>query len=246
MTLRLTNLVPVYQQEQQLKTALRTSIANLDTGDRPRVISQWHIDNITAAVAVVASKSNLQATSEQQAMIYIALCRIVVTILTLHRQRLGGRYHLLLPALQSLLRCLFIPYSYPPVPVSAHPYTVTHAASFTRILTMLCSPTVSAVSRRSKREQRSDNHILNDPTKKAKITAGKNLHYLIMTYCHCQTEGRLTFEVKRKLEPGLWAMLEVVPMEVLRTMNAGMDAAGRGIWKGLWEEWRRSTGKGKL
>lgn len=89
-------------------------------------------------------------------------------------------------------------------------------------------------------------HSLNDPTKIAKSIAGQHLHYLIMTYCEYQLKGRLTQEVREKLRPGIWAVLDVISQETMRVMNAGMDKAGRAVWKGLYEEWRRDgRGEGK-
>ena len=103
---------------------------------------------------------------------------------------------------------------------------------------MLCSPTVSAVSHsRNSRQQE-----LNDETKKARSIAGQHLQYLIMEYCSCQLKGRLLPEVKTALNPGIWAVLDVVQQEVMRTMNAAMDPASRSIFKALYEDYRRVGG----
>ena len=63
-----------------------------------------------------------------------------------------------------------------------------------------------------------------------------------MEYCSCQLKERLLPEVKQAMRPGIWAMLEVVPQEVMRTMNAAMDGASRSIFKALYEEYRRLGG----
>jgi nucleolar pre-ribosomal-associated protein 2 len=34
-------------------------------------------------------------------------------------------------------------------------------------------------------------------------------------------------------------VLDAMGMEVMRSMNAGMDASQRAIWKGLYEDWVR-------
>ncbi|KAL8875953.1 MAG: hypothetical protein Q9198_005766, partial [Flavoplaca austrocitrina] len=94
----------------------------------------------------------------------------------------------------------------------------------------------------------SEHHSLNDPTKIAKSMAGQHLHYLIMTYCDYQLSGRLTQEVREKLRPGIWAVLDVISQETMRVMNAGMDKTGRAVWKGLYAEWRRDghgAGRGR-
>ncbi len=55
----------------------------------------------------------------------------------------------------------------------------------------------------------------------------------------CQLKGRLTPEMKIALEPGLYAVLNVMTKEGMRTMNAALDDSGRAVWKVLYEEWRR-------
>ena len=176
-------------------------------------------------------------------MMFTGLCRIFGTILTILRTKIGGRYHLVLSALQSLLRCLFVPFtttdSSPEVPSS---FTETHAATYARILTILCDPTVSAVTR-SKYHLRPE---LNDETRKAKDIAGQHLSYLIMEYCDCQLKGRLSPEMKTALNPGLYAVLAVMPQEVMRTMNEAMDESARAVWKALYEDYKRFGRNGRF
>lgn len=61
-----------------------------------------------------------------------------------------------------------------------------------------------------------------------------------MHYCTCQLQGRLEPAVKEKLVPGVYAVLDVMMKEGMRTMNAALDEGGRGVWKGVYGEWRRS------
>ncbi|KAL8815983.1 MAG: hypothetical protein Q9223_004941 [Gallowayella weberi] len=211
---------------------------NLILHKLPRTITQFHIDQIMAVIAKSASRHPLpnNHTPKQAGLQYLAFCRVLSAILAFHRKRLGGRYHLMLPVLQSLLYPLFIPYKSISVP-SVEIYTATCASAYSRILLQLADPSLSSVTDHSRKSRR--HQTLNDATKIAKSIAGQHLHYLIMTYCDCQLKGRLTQEVREKLRPGLWAVLDVIPQEVMRVMNAGMDKAGRGVWKGLYQEWRR-------
>ncbi|KAL8845049.1 MAG: hypothetical protein Q9176_000721 [Flavoplaca citrina] len=126
-------------------------------------------------------------------------------------------------------------------------YTAIHAKAYSHLLLQLADPPLSSVSSHH-RKKSSEHHSLNDPTKIAKSMAGQHLHYLIMTYCDCQLSGRLTQGVREKLRPGIWAVLDVISQETMRVMNAGMDKAGRAVWKGLYEEWRRDgrgAGRGR-
>ncbi|KAL8677833.1 MAG: hypothetical protein Q9186_005778 [Xanthomendoza sp. 1 TL-2023] len=204
----------------------------------PRTITQFHIDQIMAVIAKSASRHPLPTSysPKQAGLQYLALCRVFSAILAFHRKRLGGRYHLILPVLQSLLCPLFIPYRLESLP-SVEAYTATCASAYSRLLLQLADPSLSSVRAHSRKSRRDQN--LNDPTKIAKSIAGQHLHYLIMTYCDCQLKGRLAQGVREKLRSGIWAVLDVIPQEVMRVMNAGMDKAGRGVWKGLYEEWRR-------
>ena len=169
-------------------------------------------------------------------MLFTGLCRIFGTILTILRTKIGGRYHLVICALQSLLRSLFIPFittnSSHEAPSS---FNETHAAAYARVLTTLSDPTVSSVTR-SKYRLRPE---LNDETKKAKDIAGQHLPYLIMEYCDCQLKGRLLPEMKTALDPGLYAVLAVMSQEVMKTMNEAMDESARAVWKALYEDYRR-------
>lgn len=63
-----------------------------------------------------------------------------------------------------------------------------------------------------------------------------------MTYCECQLKGRLEKEVREQLKPGLWAVLDVIPQEVMRVMNIAMGKEGRVVWKAVYSEWRREKG----
>lgn len=175
--------------------------------------------------------------------LYHVLCRLFSTVLLLHRIKLGGRYHLIVRALQRLLRCLFVPYAQSETQ-STDPGKVkddlhldaNHAAAFARILAALCDPTLSSVSR-SKHSSRDE---LNDETKKARSIAGQHLQYLIEEYCECQLAGKLSAEMKAALNPGLYAVFAVMPQDVMRNLNAAMTSSSRSIFKALYDEYKRS------
>lgn len=194
-----------------------------------------------AVITTCASRRSSQCTLKQTSLQYLALCRLFSTILAFHRKRLGGRYHVIFPALQSLLRPLFIPFTSSANPTNSNLFTAAHASAYSRILHQLADPSLPSLTpHHSRRNQ--DRHNLNDATKTAKSIAGQYLHYLVMTYCECQLKGRLEKEVREKLKPGLWVVLDVIPQEQMRVMNAAMGKEGRGVWKGLYGEWRRERG----
>ncbi|KAL8960512.1 MAG: hypothetical protein Q9193_002795, partial [Seirophora villosa] len=181
----------------------------------PHTITQYNIDQIMAVVTTCASRRSSQCTLKQTSLQYLALCRLFSTILAFHRKRLGGRYHVIIPALQSLLRPLFIPFTSSANSTNSNLFTAAHASAYSRILHQLADPSLPSLTpHHSRRNQ--DRHNLNDATKTAKSIAGQYLHYLVMTYCECQLKGRLEKEVREKLKTGLWVVLDVIPQEQMR------------------------------
>ena len=173
-------------------------------------------------------------------LIFSNLCKLFNVLLVIHRMKLGGRYHLIITALQSLLQNLFISYrkNVASVRTMTSPFNLreAHAAAYGRLLTTICDPTVSAVTRPRKRSR----HELNDETKKARNIAGQHLQYLIMYYCNNQLKGRLKPEIKAALMPGFYAIFDVMSQEVMRTINAAMDSSSQSIFKALYQDYRRS------
>lgn len=212
-----------------------------------RCIAQWNVDSILASIAVAASKSGPRISTSYAAPIYVRLCRLMGILLGLHRQKLGGRFHLILPVIQRLLNCLFarsrkrsrsIRYEKeaPEQPYWLAPLEASHAVHFTRLLTSLCDPTVSAVSRPTQSGP-GGQEGLTDQTKKAKRIAGQYLQYLIMEYAQTSLRGSMTPEVKAAILPGLYTVLDVMSRETMRALNAGLDASGRAVFKGLYDDY---------
>jgi nucleolar pre-ribosomal-associated protein 2 len=106
---------------------------------------------------------------------------------------------------------------------------------YARLLTSICDPSVSVVTRSKKRAQQE----LNDETKRARDIAGQHLQYLVMEFCQCQLQGRMEPEVRKALNPGLYAIFDAMGQDVRRTINAALDVKGRGIYKMLFEDYRR-------
>lgn len=218
--------------------------------NHPRAVTQWNVDSILASIAVCASSSGPQISSEFAGTIYIRLCRLMGVLFGLYRQKLGGRFHLILPAMQRLLTCLFAPArkrhkrstrmkakSKRDQPHWLAPLNASHAVHFTRLLTSLCDPTVSAVARPTHYGAGPGHEGLTDQTKKAKRVAGQYLQYLIMEYAQCSLRNALVPEVKAALLPGLYAALDVMSRDTMRALNAGLDVSGRAVFKGLYDDY---------
>lgn len=226
--------------------SLAAECLDIQLRNHPRSITQWNVDSLLASVAVCASSSGPHISSQFAGMIYIRLCRLMGVLFGLYRQKLGGRFHLIVPALQRLLTCLFAPAkkrhkrstrttSHQDQPHWLAPLNASHAVHFTRLLTSLCDPTVSAVAKPM--HSGPGHEALTDQTKKAKRVAGQYLQYLIMEYAQCSLRGALAPEVKAALLPGLYAALDVMSRETMRALNAGLDVSGRAVFKGLYDDY---------
>lgn len=142
-----------------------------------------------------------------------------------------------------MLTCLYIPASRHSTALSLPPWLdiskpllgFKHAAGYARLLSTLCSPTVSSVSRKRKH----GDVRLTDETKKAKAYAGSYVPLVLMQYCSLQLRGKVAEGVREKLQPGLWAAMDVVGIEGMRAMSAGMDQSARAVWRGVYGEWNR-------
>ncbi|KAL4915924.1 Urb2/Npa2 family-domain-containing protein [Aspergillus aurantiobrunneus] len=214
----------------------------------PRCVSQWNIDGLLSCVAVCASKAGPRINSDFSGTVYTRLCRLMGLLFGLHRQKLGGRFHLILPAMQRLLHCLFARAKKRSRPIKSDPghgqqpywlcqLTAAHATHFTRLLTSLCDPTVSAVSRPT--PWGAGHEGLTDQTKKAKQIAGQYLQYLIMDYAQSSLRSALHPEVKAALLPGLYSVLDVMSRDTMRALNAGLDISGRAMFKALYDDYMK-------
>ncbi len=203
--------------------------------------SQFAVDAALASLIRIASASGPGFPSECSDAVFTRLCHLMHQLVLLHQIQLRGRYHLVVQALQVLLGCLFVPDTRLARHVSMRPPWLTlplqpeHARLWARLISSLCSPSVSAVTKRRKRSQPD----LVDETRKARDYAGQFIRGVIEHFCKSQLSGRILPEVKEALMPGLYAGLEAMTPENMRAMNAAMDSSSRAIWKDLYEQWKR-------
>ncbi|EXJ83226.1 hypothetical protein A1O1_06845 [Capronia coronata CBS 617.96] len=249
---------------EELVLTLENARTVLDT--HPLVVNQATLDRLLASLCTVASaisdehisiSSPDTNTGPHAADIYDRLCAIVGSVLARHRRRVSDRYHLILPVLQTLLRCLFWPGSRGlhdtngttiaiglgsfgqilPKWMRESPESLppSSAEKFSRLLSSICNPTVSA-ARSSKRRGHNE---LNDETKRAKLLAGQHMQYLVMEYARCTLDGQISSLVKERLMPGMYSVMSAMERDLLRALNAGMDPSSRAIFKTLYDDWSR-------
>lgn len=209
-----------------------------------RCLTQGNIDGVLLAIAQCASKDGPRLSSAYAPTIFTRLCRLVGLILGLQRLKIGGRFHLTVDAMVHLQRCLFArsrkrsrsAKSQATInqPLWLDPLQPPHASHYTRLLTSLCDPTVSAVLRPQPGASR---EALTDETKKAKRIAGQYLQYVIKEYSQNSLRGSLQPDVKAALMPGLYSALDVMSKESLHAMSGGMDSSARAVFKSLYDDY---------
>jgi nucleolar pre-ribosomal-associated protein 2 len=243
----LTNALPRFNSPEPF--CLAAECIDLLLRTHPKSVSQWNIDNILAAASIATSHSGPQIAREYAGTVHDRLCRTLGTVFGLYRKKVSGRFHLILPPLQRLLRCLFsrdsraakaspVQSELPPWfgNMEETPLRAEHASQYCRLLSSLTDPTVSAVQLQGGSQA---NQALSDSTKKAKSLAGQYLQYLIIEYAGTQLRGHLSPEAKAALMPGLYSVLDVMSRENMRAMNAAMDSSSRAMFKGLYDDYVR-------
>jgi len=146
--------------------------------------------------------------------------------------------------MESLLRCLFTPlphsnvtsskiFSPPPWLLnSSDQFNIRHAAAFTRLLTLICNPSVSSVTR-------SQHNALSSATDKAKRMAGQHMQYVLMSYIRLQLEMKMLPAVREQLIPGIYAIFDTTTPELRRAINESMDGSGRAVFRNLYTDYTK-------
>lgn len=235
------------------------------------LVLQFHIDIILPTIQSLANRIAKDFTSTRSANLYLGCTRLLTALLRSHRARLSGRYGLLLPTLQSLLRCFFTPHApltltAKPIPSSFTPssttaLTTTHASAYARIILLLCDPSPSSVRRHHRHSHKqSSTSSLNDDVKAAKEIIGSHIPPLLESWVIYTLEGAggrdegkkmmMDVSVRDKLMPGIWAAMDTLGdggRDVLRNRLGAGGGGGRGggrgeVWGRMVAGWRAERG----
>lgn len=119
------------------------------------------------------------------------------------------------------------------------------ATKFARLLQQLSDPSASSARHVSKRYHSTsstadnNNHNLTDDVKSLRREVSRYTQYLLQSYCQVMLDGYIAPDVKEKLLPGLYAVMNAMDVEVMRGLNAAMGESQRAVWKDLYAEWGR-------
>lgn len=191
-------------------------------------MKQWNSEVTLGTVATIAACGpgtieDVRASPKT----YEWLCRLIEVIIKRHRVRLEGHFHLITAALQSLLRLLIVPSSStaPSSSPEASGIRGRQARLFTRLLTLICEPSVASVTRGQQPG------LLDSATDAAKRSAGHHMYLVLMTYIKLQLEHVVSHAVREALEPGVYSILDITTQEGRRILNEAVDGSGRAIFR---------------
>lgn len=268
----LASLNSAYEESNITALLLRLDVSHIILQKHSQIINQHIIDSTISSIALlISSASKTTLTSDEHDPrpwhIFDRTCGILSILLLRYRRRLTGRYHLLVPALRDLLKCLF----YPPtrkhlnITPTTYPAKIAFLASlpqwlnpsdrtsdltlppsstakFSRLLQTLCDPSASAARNILKRRHNGGTPAdfnLTDETRILRRQVSQHTQYLLQTYCQVTLDGYISTESKDKLMPGLHAILNASDIDLLRGINSGLNESQRAIWKDLYADWKK-------
>jgi nucleolar pre-ribosomal-associated protein 2 len=208
-----------------------------------KTMKQWNIEVTLSTVARICSKGPAmpeEACASDKA--YPWLCSLVEVIIKRHRHRLEGRFHLVITVLEALLRLLIFPWpttnTLSPTPsntTSTPPQTdqEAQAARFSRLLTLICEPSVASVTRGQAPG------ALDSAPEAAKKSAAQHMYLVLVLYVKLQLERPVPRGVRAALDPGVYSVLDITPPEGRRVINEAVDASGRAIFREMYKQYVR-------
>ncbi|PSR94202.1 Urb2/Npa2 family-domain-containing protein [Coniella lustricola] len=205
---------------------------------KANTMKQWNVELTLSTVSVLCAGGPASATEARGSLYaYELLAQLVEVIIKRHRLRLEGHFHLLITSLQSLLRLLISPMqsSSSVQSVSTSENQEKRAQLYSRLLTLVCEPSVASVTRGQQQG-------LDSATAAAKRSAGQHMYLILILYIKLQLEHAISSGVRAALEPGVYSILDITTQEGRRTLNEAVDGSGRAIFR---EMYRRYVKFGK-
>lgn len=204
-------------------------------------MTQWNIETTLSSVSTICAAGPKNELMRSFPGAFEWLCRLVRIVITRHRLRLKGHFHLLIAVLQSLLTCLIL---YPHVvgsplrdDTTAQSTTKSdpaeiRAKAYARLITLVCEPSVASVTR-------SQTGSLESATDVAKREAGQHMYLVLLAYVRLQLDGRVPHAAREALEPAVYSILDITSDERRRIMSESMDESGRAILRDMVRQYRR-------
>ena len=197
-------------------------------------MKQWNTEVTLSTISTIStSASRMTEEVRTSPMTYTWLCRLVEILIKRHRLRLEGHFHLLVTALQSLLRLLFVNKANSSSAASTSLFALQRkqGVAFSRLLTLICEPSVASVTRGQ------GPGALDSAVDAAKRSAGQHMYLVLMLYIKLQLEHPVPRAVREALQPGVYSILDVTTPEGRRILNEAVDGSGRAIFRELYKQY---------
>ncbi|KAF9770678.1 hypothetical protein IL306_011720 [Fusarium sp. DS 682] len=199
---------------------------------KPQSMTQWNIELVLNTISDLSlSTKLLDEQVPNESVPFALLCNLMEVIIKKHRLRLEGHHHLLLSAMQALLRNLIINHS--TTDTLSQTSHETKAHRYARLVTLICEPTAGAVSRSQHQS------ALDSATDAAKRSAGRHMYLVMMQYIKLQLEADVPRRVREALEPAMNSIFDITPPEVRKILNDAMDGSGRAIVKEMFKSYTK-------
>lgn len=186
---------------------------------KPFLFNQYGIEQ------TLATMEKLVEAPKYESELYVDVCNVFAALLTQHRSRLLGRFHLLMACFQALITCLF---------QGGSGNAVRRAHSLARLLESFCNPVV---------RPKKNSSALVDEARKAQAYAGQYARYILHNYCSAVLTGTLGEGVRDALLQGLWAVIKAIEInnaEGIKSLSAAMNNSERAVLRSLYDDYKRS------
>ncbi|KAK9777677.1 putative Nucleolar 27S pre-rRNA processing Urb2/Npa2 C-terminal domain-containing protein [Seiridium cardinale] len=206
-------------------------------------MTQVNVEQTLAVISTVCSGDGPRLGDPELGVageIFDTLYRLAAIVIKRHRLRLEGHHHLLVTALQVLLRVLLAnpadskqtssSFLFPPWLDTR--LKARHGAKFTRLLTLVCEPSAASVAR-------GKHNSLDSATDAVKRSAGQHMFWVIALYIKLQLEGDVSRDMRKELATGINSILTITPESSRRVLSEAVDESGRVIFRTLFSEWKK-------
>ena len=207
----------------------------------PWATKQNNIDKVLMVLGNITSAESPEFV-DSASDIFELVCDTLGTILSVHRKKIGGRYHQVVEILNNLQRCLFEPYEESTI---LHPkwlkltqlneMTEKQGEALARVISTICDPTVFAV-RRARDNDRSE---VNDETKKVRSIAGQNMQAVIIEFSDLALRGKIQPQIRDALNEGLYVIFDVFTQEIRKSVSDSLDSNRKAIFHSLYDDYKK-------
>lgn len=158
---------------------------------------------------------------------FVSIIEVIDHILLVHRFKLSNRHHLINSVLCQLIETLAM---------HDDKLSVESADSVSRLITNYCEPyNVSNAQNGSKNN-------LSSKISLVKQSIRKNVLVVLTKYIQLSITVQFSSAIKKNLQPGIYAIFDILSQNELSHLNAFLDTPGRQYFKSLYLQYKK-TGK---